>query len=85
MIFTGFTETCHYVKSLRSKYDEINYFYTLWNAFINTHEATTTKTKNRKNRVLNNANQLYNKYFNAYEKNYDSEQVKDKEKRGHDY
>ena len=71
--------------SLRSKYGEINYFYTLWNAFINTHEATTTETKNRKNRVLNNVNQLYNKYFDAYKKNYNNGKVKDKEKRGRDY
>ena len=34
--------------SLGSKYDEINGFYTLLNAFIYTHEATTTETKNRK-------------------------------------
>ena len=36
------------------------------NVFINTHEAITTETKNRKTRILNNVNQLYNKYFNAY-------------------
>ena len=46
--------------SLDSKYDEINNFYSLWNAFINTHEATTTKTKNCKNEIMNNVNQLYN-------------------------
>ena len=34
--------------SLGSKYDEINDFYTLLNAFINTHEGITTETKNRK-------------------------------------
>ena len=31
--------------SLGSKYNEINDFYTLLNAFINTHETTTTETK----------------------------------------
>ena len=54
--------------SLGSKYDEINDFYALLNAFVNTHEATTTDTKNRKNRILDNVNQLYNKYFDAYKK-----------------
>ena len=34
--------------SLGSKYDEISGFYTLSNAFIYTHEATTTETKNRR-------------------------------------
>ena len=33
---------------LGSKYDEINDFYTLLSAFINTHEASTTETENRK-------------------------------------
>ena len=54
--------------SLGSKYGEMNDFYTLLNAFINTHEATTTETKNRKNRIMNNVNQLYNKYFDTYKK-----------------
>ena len=52
--------------SLDSKYNEINDFYTLLNEFIKTHEASTTETKNRKIRILNNANQLYNKYFDTY-------------------
>ena len=34
--------------SVGSKYDEINDFNTILNAFINTHEATATETKNRK-------------------------------------
>ena len=33
--------------SLGFKYDQINDFYTFLNAFINTHEANTTKSKNR--------------------------------------
>ena len=52
-----------------SKYDEMNDFYTLLNALINTHKATTPETKNCKTRILNNVNQLYNKYFNTYKKN----------------
>ena len=55
--------------SLGSKYDEINGFYTLLNELINTHEeATTTETKNCKNRILNNVNQLYNDYFDLHKK-----------------
>ena len=51
--------------SLGCKYDEINDFYMLLNAFIDTHEATNTETKNHKNRILNNVNQLYNNYFDT--------------------
>ena len=71
--------------SLGSKYDEVNEFYALLNAFINTHEAITTETKDRKNRILNNVNQLYNKYFDAYRKNYSSEKVKEEVNRGRHY
>ena len=45
-------------KSLGSKYDEKNEFYTLLYVFINTHEAATTKPKNRKNEIMSNVNQL---------------------------
>ena len=54
--------------SLASKYDEINDFCALLNAFINTHEATTTETKDRKDRIMENVKQLYNKYFDTYKK-----------------
>ena len=60
-------------------------FCTLLNAFINTHEATTTKTKDCKDRIINNVKPLYNKYFDTYKKNYNSEKVKDEDKRGQDY
>ena len=71
--------------SLGSKYDQINEFYALLNAFIKTREAITTETKDCKHRNLNNVNQLYNKYFDAYKKNYGSEKVKDEVNRGRDY
>ena len=83
---TNFTETLKFKRvSLGSKNNEMSDFYTLLNAFINTHEASTTETKSRKNRIMNNVNQLYNKYFNTYKKNYDSEKVKDEEERRRDY
>ena len=71
--------------SLGSKYGEINDFYTLWNEFINTHEAITTETKDRKNKIMSNVKQIYNKYLDTYKKTYDSEKIKDEEKRGRDY
>ena len=42
--------------SLGSKYGEMNDFYTLLNAFINTHEATITETKICKDRTMKNVN-----------------------------
>ena len=56
--------------SLGSKYGEMNDFYTVLNAFINTHEATTTETKDHKNIIMNNVKQLYNKYLDTYKKNW---------------
>ena len=63
--------------SLGSKYDEMNDFYTLLNAFINTHEATTAETKDRKDIIMENVKQLYDKYLDSYKINYNSEKVKD--------
>ena len=71
--------------SLGSKYDEMGDFYTLLNAFINTHKAIATETNDRKNRILSYVRSLYDKYFDTTKKNYDSEKVNDKEKRGRDY
>ena len=82
LLFSIFTVA--YRMSPGSKYDEIEDFYTLLNGFINTHKATNTKTKNRKNRILNNINQLYNHYFNLYKKIQQYE-IKNEEKRGRDY
>ena len=66
--------------SLGPKYNEMSDFYALLNVFINTDEATTTETKDRKNRIMKNLKQLYNKYLDTYKKNYNSVKVKDKEK-----
>ena len=53
--------------SLGSKYGELKEFYKLLSDFKN-HKPITTETKNRKNRILNSVNQLYNKYFDTYKK-----------------
>ena len=34
---------------------------------------------------MKNVSQLYNKYLSSYKKKFDSEKVKDEEKRGRDY
>ena len=71
--------------SLDSNYDEMTDFHELLNSFINTRKATNTETNNHNNRILSYVKPLYNKYLDTYKKNYDSEKVKDKEKRGCDY
>ena len=68
--------------SLGSKYDGINDFYMLLNAFINTHKATNTETKNHKERVMKIFMQLQNDYFDLCKKNYNSKNVKKEEKKG---
>ena len=68
--------------SLGSKQYEINYFYTHLNAFINTHKATNTETKNHKERVMKIFMQLQNDYFDLCKKNYNSKNVKKEEKKG---
>ena len=56
--------------SIGSKYDEIDDFYTLLNAFIKTRKTTTTQTKNRKKEVMKKVVELYNDYFDLCRKNY---------------
>ena len=67
--------------SLGSKYDMMIDFYTLLNAFINTQEATTDETKDRKDRIMNNVKPLYNNYFDAYKKNHDNKELTDQDKK----
>ena len=66
--------------SLDSKYDVMTDFYEFLNSFINIHK-TTIETNDRKNRILSYVKPLYDKYFDAYKKNYNSEKIKDEEKR----
>ena len=58
--------------SIDSKHGELKEFYKLLSDFKN-HEPINTKIKNHKNRILNNVNQLYNKYFDTYKKIHDCE------------
>ena len=48
-------------------------FHTTLSDFKN-HKPITTETKSRENKILNNV-KLYNKYFDTYKKNYDSENL----------
>ena len=63
----------------------MNDFYKLLNLFINAHVAITVETKDRKDKILSYVQSLYNKYFDAYKKNYDSKKLTDEEKRKCDY
>ena len=53
-LFTNFEKLKR--MSLGSKYDEMNDIYALLNALINIHEATTTETNDRKDRIMKNVN-----------------------------
>ena len=65
--------------SIDSGHCELKEFYKLLSDFRN-HKPITTKTKNRKNRIMNNVNQLYNKYLDTYQKNYNSENLNEEDK-----
>ena len=54
-------------RSPGSKYSDISMFYNLLNEFEK-HNIITPETKVRKTRVMNNVVDLYNNYFNFYEK-----------------
>ena len=60
--------------SIDSKPCELKEFYKLLSDFKN-HKSITTETKNHKDRILDNVNQLYNKYFDTYKKNHNSEDL----------
>ena len=59
---------------LYSKYGELKKICNLLSNFEN-QKPTNNKTKNFKGRILNNINQLYNKYFDTYKRKYDSENL----------
>ena len=63
--------------STDSKHGELKEFYKLLGDFKN-HKPITNETKNRKNRILNNVNQLYNKYFDTL-KHYDGKDLNERD------
>ena len=64
--------------SLDSIHGKLKKLHKLLSDFKN-HKSITNKTKYRKNRILNNVNQLYNKYFDTYKKNYESENLNERD------
>ena len=69
--FYKFYRDFEYIKklvSIDSKHNKLIEFYKLLSEFKN-HKPIDNETKNRKNRILNKVNQLYNKYFDTYKKN----------------
>ena len=71
--------------SLDSKSAEMIDFYKVLNLFINVHIAITAETKDLEDRILSYIKPIYDKYFDAYKKNYDSKKLTDEEKRKCDY
>ena len=53
--------------SIDSKHGELKDFYKLLSDFKN-HKPITNETKNSRNKILNNVNKRYNKYFDTYKK-----------------
>ena len=56
-------------RSLESKYNAISKFFRALNEFKN-HKKNTGKTQQCKNRVINNAVELYDNYFDSDKKNF---------------
>ena len=63
-----------------SKYSNISKFYNLLDEFKK-QNVITFETKEHKTRVMNNAVNLYNNYFNFYEKTFDESALNEKEGR----
>ena len=81
-LFAGFTETLKkfLTISLGSKHGELKELHKLLNDFKNPKPATI-ETINPKNRIMNNVNQLYNKYVDTSKKNYNCEDLNKKIKK----
>ena len=67
MLFYRDFEIFKRMLSVDSKHGKLTEFYKLLSDFKN-HKPINNKTKNCKNRILNNVNQLYNKYLDIYKK-----------------
>ena len=76
--FYGDFEKFKRMVSIDSKHGELKEFYKLLSDLKN-HKPITIETKNRKNIILNNVNQLCNKYFATYKKNYNSENLNERD------
>ena len=66
--------------SLESKRSDLIDLYKLFSDFKDFEFPDDTK-KPRKNEVMNNTNQLYNKYLNTYKKEYGCEDLNEEDKK----
>ena len=64
------SEKINRMVSLDSKHGELKEFNKLLNDLRN-HKPVTLETRNRKNRIMSDVIQLYNKCFDTYKKYYD--------------
>ena len=60
--------------SIDPKHGKLKTFHKPLTNFKN-HKPTTIETKSRKDRIINNVNQFYKKFFDTYKKNYDSKKI----------
>ena len=81
LVSASFTETFKTFKKVTGfKIHDISKFYQLLKEFKK-HTVTTHDTKECKTRVMNNVVNLYNNYFDFYEKTYDESTLTEKEGR----
>ena len=70
--------------SLDSKYNKMKKFTNLLNIFQN-HKPKNPKTQLKKERIMKNVDELYEKYYNAYKNDYDADELSEAKKKKIDY
>ena len=70
--------------SLDSKYNKMKKFTNLLNIFQN-HKPKNPKTQLKKERIMKNVDELYEKYYNAYKNDYDNDELNEAKKKKFGY
>ena len=70
--------------SLDSKYNKMKKFTNLLNIFQN-HKPKNPKTQLKKERIMKNVDELYEKYYNAYKNDYDADELSEAKRKKFDY
>ena len=70
--------------SLDSKYNKMKKFTNLLNIFQN-HKPKNPKTQLKKEPIMKNVDELYEKYYNAYKNDYDADELSEAKKKKFDY
>ena len=70
--------------SLDSKYNKMKKFTNLLNIFQN-HKPKNPKTQLKKERIMKNVDELYEKYYNAYKNDYDNDELNEGKKKKFGY